>query len=171
MFDHQDQPVAGLYLDLYARARKSGGAWMNTCRDRDRIAPVSQQPVAYLTCNFAPPASDSPSLLTHDDVVTLFHEFGHCMHHLLTRVDVPTVAGISSVERDGEEIPSQLLQGSAWQRETYNLIAHHADSSQPLPDHLFKGLLADRKFHGALGLLQQVEFALLDLTMPTAGDR
>lgn len=170
MFDHHDQPVAGLYLDLYARARKSGGAWMNTCRDRVRIAPVSQQPVAYLTCNFAPPASDSPSLLTHDDVVTLFHEFGHCLHHLLTRVDVPAVAGISGVEWDAVELPSQLLEGWAWERESLNRFARHADTGQPLPDHLLKGLLADRQFHGALGLLRQIEFALLDLALHTAGD-
>lgn len=165
MLDGQGQHVAGLYLDLYSRARKSGGAWMDVCRARMKLEGVEQSPIAYLTCNFAAPANDSPSLLTHDDVVTLFHEFGHCLHHLLTRIDLPSVAGISGVEWDAVELPSQLMEGWAWEAESLAHFARHVESDEALPEAYLAGLLADRQFQGALGLLRQIEFALTDLAL------
>ncbi len=159
------QPIAGLYLDIYSRARKSGGAWMDVCRSRIRLGAAQQQPIAYLTCNFAPPTGERPSLLTHDDVVTLFHEFGHCLHHLLTRIDLPGVGGISGVEWDAVELPSQLMEGWAWEEEALDRFARHIETDEPLPRDLLEGLKADRQFQGALSLLRQVEFALTDLTL------
>ncbi len=167
--DGGGETVAGLFLDLYARPRKSGGAWMDVCRSRMVIGDRSQQPVAYLTCNFAPPGKDQPSLLTHDDVVTLFHEFGHCLHHLLTRVDLPGVGGISGVEWDAVELPSQLLEGWAWDQTSLDRYARHVDSGEPLPRTWLDALKADRQFHGALALLRQIEFALTDLRVHAAG--
>ena len=160
---------AGLYLDLYARSGKQGGAWMDVCRQRMAIeiegSEPARAPVAYLTCNFAQPGEGTPSLLTHDDVVTLFHEFGHCLHHLLTRVDWPPVAGISGVEWDAVELPSQLLEGWVWEADFLDRFARHFETGEPLPRDWIKALDADRKFHGALSLLRQVEFALTDLAL------
>jgi oligopeptidase A len=163
--DAEGEVLAGLYRDIYARARKSGGAWMDVCRSRLSIGDQQQLPVAYLTCNFAPPAQDRPSLLTHDDVVTLFHEFGHCLHHLLTGIDLPGVGGISGVEWDAVELPSQLLEGWAWEAEALNRYARHIETNQPLPPELLAGLKADRQFQGAMALLRQIEFALADLIL------
>jgi len=165
VLDASGRQMAGLYLDLYSRPRKSGGAWMDVCRARLRAGGVDQLPVAYLTCNFAPPAKGRPSLLTHDDVVTIFHEFGHCLHHLLTRIDLPGVAGISGVEWDAVELPSQLMEGWAWEGESLNRYARHVESGEPLPQALLAGLRADQQFQGAMGLLRQVEFALADLAL------
>ena len=159
------EPLAGLFLDLYARSRKSGGAWMDVCRSRLVIGDRQQQPVAYLTCNFAPPAADQPSLLTHDDVVTLFHEFGHCLHHLLTRIDLPGVGGISGVEWDAVELPSQLLEGWAWAERSLDRYARHVETNEPLPREWLAALKANRQFQGALALLRQIEFALTDLRL------
>jgi len=161
--------AAGLYIDLYARAGKQGGAWMDVCRQRMAIenesAEPARAPVAYLTCNFAQPGEGTPSLLTHDDVVTLFHEFGHCLHHLLTRVDWPPVAGISGVEWDAVELPSQLLEGWVWEADFLDRFARNFETGEPLPREWIQALEADRKFLGALGLLRQVEFALTDLAL------
>ncbi|MCA1778908.1 MAG: M3 family metallopeptidase, partial [Xanthomonadaceae bacterium] len=158
-------PPAGLYLDLYARNRKQGGAWMDVCRQRMNIGPRSRAPIAFLTCNFAKPGESRPSLLTHDDVVTLFHETGHCLHHLLTRVDWPPVAGISGVEWDAVELPSQLLEGWAWEPDYLAKVARHHETGQPLPAEWIEALDHDRKFMGAIALLRQVEFALTDLEL------
>ncbi|TVS12000.1 MAG: M3 family peptidase [Wenzhouxiangella sp.] len=163
--DAAGEPVAGMFLDLYARARKSGGAWMGVCRSRLVIGDQHQPPVAYLTCNFAPPAADRPSLLTHDDVVTLFHEFGHCLHHLLTRIDLPGVGGISGVEWDAVELPSQLLEGWAWAERSLDRYARHVETGEPLPREWLSALKADRHFQGAIALLRQIEFALIDLRL------
>jgi len=163
VLDERGETVAGLFLDLYSRARKSGGAWMDVCRPRLDIEGHRQAPVAYLTCNFAAPAKGRPSLLTHDDLVTLFPEFGHCLHHLLTRIKLPGVGGISGVEWDAVELPSQLLEGWAWEAEALNRYARHIDTGQPLPARWLRGLIADRQFHGAIGLLRQIEFGLIDL--------
>ncbi len=159
------EPVAGLYLDLYARAGKFGGAWMDVCRTRLNMGGREQLPVAYLTCNFAPASEGQPSLLTHDDVVTLFHEFGHCLHHMLTRVGIPTVGGINGVEWDAVELPSQLMEGWAWEEDALARYARHVETGEPLPADLLKGLKADQQFHGAMALVRQVEFALTDLTL------
>jgi len=164
-----EKASAGLYIDLYSRAGKQGGAWMDVCRQRMAIGNEGDEParapVAYLTCNFAQPSEGTPSLLTHDDVVTLFHEFGHCLHHLLTRVDWPPVAGISGVEWDAVELPSQLLEGWVWESDFLDRFARHFETGEPLPREWIAALDADRKFLGALGLLRQVEFALTDLAL------
>ena len=171
VLDADGEAVAGMFLDLYARARKSGGAWMDVCRSRLVIGKERQQPVAYFTCNFAPPSGDQPSLLTHDDVVTMFHEFGHCLHHLLTRIDLPGVGGISGVEWDAVELPSQLLEGWAWSERSLDRYARHVETGEPLPREWLAALKADRQFQGALALLRQIEFALTDLRLHGGPDR
>ncbi len=159
------RPVAGLYLDLYARSGKQGGAWMDVCRQRSALGESVRAPVAFLTCNFAAPKAGQPSLLGHDDVVTLFHEFGHCLHHLLTRVDWPPLAGISGVEWDAVELPSQLLEGWTWEPAFLNATARHHRTDEPLPAEWVEALNADRKFMGAIALTRQLEFALTDLAL------
>ena len=162
MLDERGDIVAGAYVDLYARSGKRGGAWMDVCRSRFLDGPVLHRPIAYLTCNFAPPTPTAPSLLTHDDVTTLFHEFGHGLHHLLTRVDYPSVAGISGVEWDAVELPSQFMENFAWQREALDLFARHYQTGEALPDALFQRMQAARHFHAGLFLVRQLEFALFD---------
>ena len=158
-----DGVLRGLfYLDLYARQHKRGGAWMDECMVRRMTDDGLQHPVAYLTCNFTPPIEDKPSLLTHDEVLTLFHEFGHGLHHLLTQVDQPTVAGINGVPWDGVELPSQFLENWCWEKEALDLISGHIDSEAPLPDELFSRLRAARNFQSGMQMVRQLEFALFD---------
>ena len=156
---------AGCFVDLYTRSGKRGGAWMDVCRSRFVNGGKSQLPVAYLTCNFAPPVGEQPSLLTHDDVTTLFHEFGHGLHHLLTEVDYPSVAGIDGVEWDAVELPSQFMENFCWQRDALNLFARHWQTGELLPDELFARMLAARHFHAGLFLVRQLEFALFDFRL------
>jgi oligopeptidase A len=153
---------AGVYFDLYARSGKRGGAWMDVCRTRFDDDDARQQPVAFLTCNFAMPGAAQPSLLTHDDVLTLFHEFGHGLHHLLTEVGWPSVGGISGVEWDAVELPSQFMENYGWQREALDLFARHWKTGEPLPQALFAKMQAARLFHAGLFLVRQLEFALFD---------
>ncbi|MDZ7748223.1 MAG: M3 family metallopeptidase [Halofilum sp. (in: g-proteobacteria)] len=166
----------GFYLDLYARPDKRGGAWMDACVTRMPLEDGLQRPVAFLTCNLSPPVEDRPALFTHDEVLTLFHEFGHGLHHLLTLVDVPSLAGINGVEWDAVELPSQLMENWCWERESLDLVAGHVDTGEPLPAELLERLQASRHFQGALGLLRQVEFSLFDfrlhmeLDAPAAAD-
>ncbi|MBX3700406.1 MAG: M3 family metallopeptidase [Dokdonella sp.] len=157
------QVFAGAYVDLYARSGKRGGAWMDVCRNRWRDGTHLQRPVAFLTCNFAPPTATTPSLLTHDDVLTLFHEFGHGLHHLLTEVDLPGVGGINGVEWDAVELPSQFMENFGWQREALDLFARHWQTGERLPDELFARMQAARHFHAGLFLVRQLEFGLFDL--------
>ncbi len=161
----EGQRMAGLYLDIYARPKKAGGAWMDVCRSRLVKGEIKQLPIAYLTCNFAPPSEGRPSLLTHDDVVTLFHEFGHCLHHLLTEVDLPMVAGIHGVEWDAVELPSQLLEGWSMAQDALNTYARHIQTNEPLPSEDLNALRESRQFQGALALLRQIQFALTDLKL------
>jgi oligopeptidase A len=165
VLDAEGRVIAGAYVDLYARNGKRGGAWMDVCRSRFRTDATTHLPIAYLTCNFAPPGAAQPSLLTHDDVTTLFHEFGHGLHHLLTEVDYPSVAGISGVEWDAVELPSQFMENFAWQREALALFARHWQTGEALPDDLFARMLAARHFHAGLFLVRQVEFALFDFRL------
>lgn len=155
----------GFYLDLYARRDKRGGAWMDVCRSRMRLAGTEQRPVAFLTCNLSPPLADRPALFTHDEVTTLFHEFGHGLHHMLTTVDVPSLAGIAGVEWDAVELPSQLLENWCWERAALDLVSGHVDTGAPLPDELLSRLRASRQFHAALALLRQIEFSLFDFRL------
>lgn len=161
---------AGLYLDAYARAKKRDGAWMGSCRSR-RLTPAGvQMPIAYLNCNFPPPVGDQPSLLTHEDVRTLFHEAGHCLHHLLTTVDWPQINGTHNVEWDAVELPSQLLEYWAWEDELLARFARHYRTGQPLPAELRDRLRRARHFHKALMLVRQMEFAMVDLRLHSEYD-
>ena len=162
LVDADGHVFAGAYVDLYARTGKRGGAWMDVCVNRFKRAEGTQFPVAFLTCNFAPPTATTPALLTHDDVLTLFHEFGHGLHHLLTEVDYPGVAGISGVEWDAVELPSQFMENFGWQRAALDLFARHYQTGERLPDELFARMQAARHFHAGLFLVRQLEFALFD---------
>ena len=160
------QPLAGFYLDLYAREGKRGGAWMDVCRNRRRTADDQLQlPVAYLTCNFTAPVGGKPSLLTHTEVTTLFHEFGHGLHHMLTQVDVADVAGINGVAWDAVELPSQFMENFCWEREGLDLITGHIDTGEPLPQNLFEKMLAAKNFQSAMQLVRQLEFSLFDFRL------
>ena len=162
VLDRSGEVVAGTYIDLYARQGKRGGAWMDVARARFLDADRLHHPVAFLCCNFAPPAPGKPALLTHDDVLTLFHEFGHGLHHMLTEVELPSVAGISGVEWDAVELPSQFMENFGWQREALDLFARHHETGEPLPEALYRKMLDARHFHAGLFLVRQLEFALFD---------
>ncbi|PVV08202.1 MAG: oligopeptidase A [gamma proteobacterium symbiont of Ctena orbiculata] len=150
------------YLDLYARPKKRGGAWMDECATRFFTKTMDQIPVAYLTCNFSPPVDGKPSLLTHDEVLTLFHEFGHGLHHLLTTVDYPAVAGINGVAWDAVELPSQFMENWCWEKQALDLISGHIDSGDPIPDELYQRMYNARNFQSAMQMVRQLEFALFD---------
>ncbi|MFC0266573.1 oligopeptidase A [Kushneria aurantia] len=161
-----DETIAGFYLDLYAREGKRGGAWMDECRVRRlRGEGDLQLPVAYLTCNFTRPVGNRPALLTHDEVLTLFHEFGHGLHHMLTRQQVADVSGINGVAWDAVELPSQFMENFCWEREGLDLIASHVDSGETLPDELLERLQAARNFQSAMGMTRQLELSLFDLRL------
>lgn len=165
LLDANGKVFAGAYIDLYARTGKRGGAWMDVCTSRIRREHALQLPVAYLVCNFAPPTPDRPSLLTHDDVITLFHEFGHGLHHMLTEVDYSGVSGISGVEWDAVELPSQFMENFAWKREGLDLIARHWQTGEKLPDALFERMQRARNFQSGLFLVRQLEFGLFDFRL------
>ncbi len=150
------------YLDLYAREKKRGGAWMDDCVGRKKIADKIQIPVAYLTCNFTPPTSDTPALLTHDEVMTLFHEFGHGLQHMLTKIDHLGVSGINGVEWDAVELPSQFMENWCWEKEALALISGHYQTNEPLPDELFQKMLDAKNFQAGMQMLRQLEFSLFD---------
>ena len=156
---------ARFYLDTYARPKKRGGAWMDVAANRMRTRHRDQLPVAHLVCNFSPPVEGHPSLLSHDEVETLFHEFGHGLHHMLTRVPYPPVAGINGVPWDAVELPSQFLENWCWARESLDLIAGHWETGAPLPDDLYHRMLAARNFQSAMQAVRQLEFALFDFRM------
>jgi oligopeptidase A len=163
--DADGRVFAGAYIDLYARGGKRGGAWMDVCRARFDDGEQRQLPVAFLTCNFAPPTDGKPALLAHDDVLTLFHEFGHGLHHLLTGIALPSIGGIDGVEWDAVELPSQFMENFGWNREALDLFAKHVDTGERLPDELFERMLAARHFHAGLFLVRQLEFALFDFLL------
>ena len=165
LVDANGQVFGGAYLDLYARNGKRGGAWMDVCRARFVDGAHRQLPVAFLTCNFAPPSAGSPALLSHDEVQTLFHEFGHGLHHLLTEIDLPSIGGIDGVEWDAVELPSQFMENFTWNREALDLFARHHVTGEALPQALFQRLLATRHFHAGLFLVRQLEFALFDFRL------
>jgi oligopeptidase A len=169
-------PVGSFYLDAYARESKRSGAWMDECVGRKRLNLDTSQPVAYLVTNFLPPAQGRPALLTHDDVVTLFHEFGHGLHHLLTQVDYPSIAGINGVAWDAVELPSQFMENYAWHPDVLARIGSHWQTGAALPDAMQSKLIATRSFHAGLQMVRQLEFALFDFrlhaqTPPQIGGR
>jgi oligopeptidase A len=168
--------IGVFYLDPFARENKRGGAWMDECVGRRLTRRGLQHPAAYLTCNFAPPLPGAPALLTHEELVTLFHEFGHGLHHLLTRVDEGSVSGIRGVAWDAVELPSQFMENWCYQRATLREFAHHWQTGQPLPDEFLEKVRASRTFQSGLATVRQVEFALFDLRLhrdydPAAGAR
>ncbi|MEN8180213.1 MAG: oligopeptidase A [Pseudomonadota bacterium] len=150
------------YLDLYARPKKRGGAWMDECATRFFSTSLDQLPVAYLTCNFSPPVGDKPALFTHDEVETLFHEFGHGLHHLLTQVDYPAVAGINGVAWDAVELPSQFMENWCWEKAALKLISGHFETGEPIPDELYQRMKDAKNFQSAMQMLRQLEFSLFD---------
>jgi oligopeptidase A len=153
------------YLDLFARPHKRGGAWMGECLNRHTHGGESQIPAAYVCANFLAPVGDEPALLTHDDVQTLFHEFGHSLHHLLTRIDYPSVAGINGVAWDAVELPSQFMENWCWEREALDLYARHYQSGERLPSELLEKMQAARHFQSGMQMVRQLEFALFDFRM------
>jgi oligopeptidase A len=166
--------VGQFYFDLYSRDTKRGGAWMDDAIGRRRKGTHLQTPVTYLTCNFQRPVGGKPALFTHDDVLTLFHEFGHGLHHLLTRVDELGVSGLSGVEWDAVELPSQFMENFGWEWEVVRHLSRHVDTGEPLPRPLFDKMLAAKNFQSGLGMLRQIEFAVFDMRLysdfdPAAG--
>ncbi|MCA0900192.1 MULTISPECIES: M3 family metallopeptidase [Microbulbifer] len=159
------EPIAGFYLDPYAREKKRGGAWMDDARVRRQTIAGLQLPVAYLVCNFSSPSQDAPALLTHYEVTTLFHEFGHGLHHMLTRVDVAAVSGINGVAWDAVELPSQFLENWCWEPEALAMISGHYETGEPLPQALLDKMLAAKNFQSAMFTVRQLEFALFDFLL------
>jgi len=176
IYDKNSEKIAGFYLDPYARAHKRGGAWMDECTVRfHKEDGTLQLPVAYLVCNFDAPVGDKPALWTHNEVLTLFHEFGHGLHHMLTQVNTRSVSGINGVPWDGVELPSQFMENFCWEREVVDLFARHFETDEPLPDVLFGKMLAAKNFQSSMQMLRQIEFALFDMLLHTEflpeGDR
>jgi oligopeptidase A (EC:3.4.24.70). Metallo peptidase. MEROPS family M03A len=159
------EAVAGFYFDLFARSGKRGGAWMDECRVRRKVGNEIQLPVAYLVCNFNPPLNDTPSLLTHNDVTTLFHEFGHGIHHMLTKIDVAAVSGINGVAWDAVELPSQFMENFCWEREVLEFLSSHYQTGEPLPVDKLDNMLAAKNFQSALFMIRQLEFSLFDFKL------
>lgn len=159
------QTIAGFYLDLYARVGKRGGAWMDDCRVRRQTEQGIQLPVAYLNCNFSAPIGDQPSMLTHNELTTLFHEFGHGIHHMLTRIDVADVSGINGVAWDAVELPSQFMENFCWQPEALEFISGHIETGKPIPKALLDKMLAAKNFQSAMMSVRQLEFSLFDFEL------
>ncbi len=159
------EALGQFFLDLYARPSKRGGAWMDDAITRRRLAKGVQIPVAYLTCNFSAPLEGKPALFTHDEVTTLFHEFGHGLHHLLTQVDYRGVSGINGVEWDAVELPSQFMENFCWEWEVLANMTSHTETGAPLPRELFEKMLAAKNFHSGLQFVRQLEFSLFDMRL------
>ncbi|MBA6364633.1 oligopeptidase A [Colwellia sp. BRX8-8] len=166
VYDRDNNLRGRFYLDLYARAHKRGGAWMDDCKSRRELANGDiQYPVAYLTCNFNKPIGDKPALFTHDEVVTLFHEFGHGIHHMLTQINTSGVSGIDGVPWDAVELPSQFLENWCWQPEALAFISGHYQTGEPLPQAMLDKMLAAKNYQSAMQMLRQLEFSIFDFKM------
>ena len=161
------EKIAQFYMDLYARPNKRGGAWMDNDRTRNRLYGTLQTPVAYLVCNFAKPVGGKPALLTHDDVLTLFHEFGHGLHHMLSRIEEPAASGINGVEWDAVECPSQFMENFAWDWTVLESLTSHVQTGEKLPRTLFDKMLAAKNFQSAMAMVRQLEFGLFDMRLHT----
>jgi oligopeptidase A len=163
IFDESENLKARFYLDLYARQHKRGGAWMADFCSRFKMDNELQTPVAFMTCNSAPPAGGKPALFTHDEVITLFHEFGHGLHHMMTQVEYLDISGISGVEWDAVELPSQFMENWCWQREALDMFAAHYETGEKIPDELFAKMQAAQHFQTAMGMVRQLEFSIFDI--------
>ena len=170
ILDENDGVRGSFYLDLYARPHKRGGAWMDECLVRKTTAEGVQNPVAYLTCNFTPPVGDQPSLLTHSEVTTMFHEFGHGLHHMLTQIDVAGVSGINGVAWDAVELPSQFMENWCWEREALDLFSGHYKTGEAIDDELFAKMQAAKNFQSGLQMMRQLEFSLFDFRLHMSVD-
>lgn len=168
--DADDRLLASFYFDLYARQHKRGGAWMDSYCSRFHDGDQQQLPVAYMTCNSTPPIGDDPALFTHYEVETIFHEFGHGLHHMLTQIDHLDISGISGVEWDAVELPSQFMENWCWEREALNLFAKHYQTGETIPDDLFDKMQASKNYHSAMGMVRQLEFSLFDMQIHLAAD-
>ena len=164
--------IGGFYTDLFARSGKRSGAWIDECVVRKKINGQTSLPVGYLVCNFPPPDDSSTrcSLLTHEDVVTMFHEFGHMLHHLLTRIDYPSIAGINGVPWDAVELPSQFMENFAWNYDVLQRCSSHIETGEALPRKLFDRLDDSRHAGAALAMMRQLEFAMFDFRLHTEFD-
>ena len=172
IYDEQGEERGAFYLDLYARENKRGGAWMDDCINQKRFADGRlQKPVAYLTCNFNKPIGNKPALFTHDEVTTLFHEFGHGIHHMLTQIEVGDVAGINGVPWDAVELPSQFLENWCWEEEALAFISGHYETGEPLPKEKLTQLLKAKNFQAAMFVVRQLEFGLFDFRLHLAEPR
>jgi oligopeptidase A len=166
IYDSENQHRGSFYFDLYAREKKRGGAWMDDCRSRRRLPNGELQlPVAYMVCNFNGPVDGKPALFTHDEVVTLFHEFGHGIHHMLTKIEAGGVSGINGVAWDAVELPSQFLENWCWQPEALSFISGHYESGEALPNELLEKMLAAKNYQSAMQMVRQLEFSLFDFTL------
>jgi oligopeptidase A len=165
--DRQGALVGEFYLDLYAREGKQSGAWMDDAINRKRVRGFLQHPVAYLTCNLSAPVGGKPATFTHDEVITIFHEFGHGLHQLLTRVEVAGVSGIQGVEWDAVELPSQFMENFCWEWDVVREMSRHVDSNAPLPRELFDKILAAKNFLSGMATVRQLEMGLFDMRLHT----
>jgi oligopeptidase A len=163
ILDRDQRCIGQFYLDLYARSTKRGGAWMDDAITRRRTSQGIQTPVAYLNCNFAPPVGDKPAVFSHDEVITLFHEFGHGLHHLLTQIEELGVSGINGVEWDAVELPSQFMENFCWEWAVVEPMTRHVETGLPLPRALFDKMLAAKNFQSGMQTVRQIEFSLFDL--------
>ncbi|MGB4811162.1 MAG: M3 family metallopeptidase [Methylophilaceae bacterium] len=163
--DKQNKPIAYFYLDLYARNHKRGGAWMDECITRRKKDGVVELPVAYLTCNFSAPVGGKAALFTHDEVITMFHEFGHGLHHMLTQVDEYGVSGIKGVEWDAVELPSQFMENFCWEWDVLRHITQHVETGTQLPRELFDKMVAAKNFQAGMQTMRQIEFSLFDMRL------
>jgi oligopeptidase A len=165
--ERNGQLLGQFYLDQYARAGKRSGAWMSGARSRRHFSgdTQTQTPIAYLVCNFTPPQGDKPALLTHNEITTLFHEFGHGLHHMLTQIDEINVAGIYGVEWDAVELPSQMMENFCWEWDVLQSMSSHIDSGERLPRALFDKMIAAKNFQSGLQTLRQVEFSICDMLL------
>ena len=170
VLDADDHVLGGVYVDLYARSNKRGGAWMDECLIRQEAGGTLIKPVAHLVCNFAAPTGDAPALLTHRDVVTLFHEFGHTLHHLLTEVNYPSLSGINGVPWDAVELPSQFFENFAWLPSVLSWLSEHYQTGESLPADIIHNLRQSRVFHAGLQMVRQLEFSLFDFKLHVGYD-
>jgi oligopeptidase A len=165
VFDKNKELRGMFYIDLFARQKKRGGAWMAPCIDRKNLSSGSATPVVFLTCNFSAPVGNDPALFTHNEVITLFHEFGHGLHHMMTRVDYPSLAGTSGVSWDAVELPSQFMENWCWEREALDFIARHYKTHEPLPAELLQKMQAAKNFQSGMAMVRQLEFGLFDFLL------
>lgn len=163
IIDQKNQVRGTIYTDLFARPNKHNGAWMDSMQSRRRLVDGAiQLPIATLTCNFAKPSANKPATLSHDELITLFHEFGHCLHHILTQVDYLSASGINGVEWDAVELPSQFFENWCWEQSALALLSSHVDTGESLPEALYQRLIAAKNFQSAIGMLRQIEYSLFD---------